>query len=245
MSHRIESLQNDWNDLGQLDPMWAILTEPERRGNWDRAAFFETGLVEIDALLETLRLLGISINGERALDFGCGIGRLSQALARHFGIVDGVDIAPSMIQLGDQLNPEPERIHYHVNASNDLALFDDGTFDMVLSLITLQHMPRALSAAYMAEFVRVLKPGGVCVFQIPWRRHNLVMRIMPRFLLNWLFMLRNPGVPRAQMFGTSPARVREIVESVGGHVSSQQQDERAGANWQSLLYVVTVDAELA
>ncbi len=54
----------------------------------------------------------ISFPKRRALDFGCGVGRLTQALARHFNIVDGVDIAPSMIELANQFNRSGGRCRY-------------------------------------------------------------------------------------------------------------------------------------
>jgi len=85
--------QRDWEDLGELDPYWAILAYPERRfGRWDLDEFFRTGAEEIARLEAEMQRLGRPARRERALDFGCGVGRLTQALAPHFERVVGVDV---------------------------------------------------------------------------------------------------------------------------------------------------------
>jgi SAM-dependent methyltransferase len=164
----LDDLQRHWNEWGRRDPYWAIISRPDRRGNrWDLEEFLQTGIDEIDELLEWLRELHVTVRPGRALDFGCGVGRLTQALARTFAECDGVDIAPSMIERADTLNQFGDRCRYHVNDRDDLALFPDGVFDLVYSDIVLQHIAPQFSAGYVREFTRVLAPGGVVVFQLP------------------------------------------------------------------------------
>ena len=164
----LDDLQRHWNEWGRRDPYWAIISRPDRRGNrWDLEEFLRTGVDEIDELLAWLRELRVEVRPGRALDFGCGVGRLTQALARTFAECDGVDIAPSMIEQANTLNQFRDSCRYHVNDRDDLALFDDGIFDLVYSDIVLQHIEPEFSAAYVREFTRVLAPGGVLVFQVP------------------------------------------------------------------------------
>ena len=144
--------------------MSAVLTDP--RGNWDRQAFFETGVGEIEGALQRIREVG-PLGDQRALDFGCGLGRLTQPLASHFYRVDGVDISESMITRGRALNRMGERCVFHVNTRDDLALFPDCCFDFVYSSIVLQHIEPKYARRYIQEFFRVLRPGGKAVFQIP------------------------------------------------------------------------------
>ena len=163
-----ETLEETWNKLGEIDPLWAILTSPAAEGGrWDLQAFLASGKGEIACALEEIRLLGFSLTFGKALDFGCGAGRLTQALGDYFQGCHGVDIAPSMIDLANRLNEEPSRLIYHLNQAEDLALFADDTFDFIYSRIVLQHMAPAYSQKYMAEFVRLLKPGGLAAFQVP------------------------------------------------------------------------------
>jgi SAM-dependent methyltransferase len=161
-------LHETWESLGQTDPLWAILSTEETRGNhWDLATFFQTGEEEVERLFYLLRGLDISFGRGRALDFGCGVGRVTQALATRFDSVDGVDIAASMIRRASEYNRHQDRCTYHVNASSDLRLFNTSTFDVVYSRIVLMHIPRALSERYISELARTLRPGGLAVLHVP------------------------------------------------------------------------------
>jgi SAM-dependent methyltransferase len=164
-----ERLATTWNELGKQDPLWAILTHPKMEdGRWQHDQFFLSGQLEIEAILEEIQWLPFPLVRGRALDFGCGVGRLSQALGAYFGEVHGVDVAPSMIELADSLNRSPEKVTYHVNRDADLRRFEDQTFDFIYTRLVLQHINPVYSKKYIAEFVRLLKPGGLAVFQVPW-----------------------------------------------------------------------------
>ncbi|MBM3821072.1 MAG: class I SAM-dependent methyltransferase [Acidimicrobiia bacterium] len=162
----LEDLQRNWNGLAQQDAFRAVLTSGGHVP-WDAETFFRTGVEEIGSIMARLKTLGISTGAQRALDFGCGLGRLTQALARHFDRVDGVDISENMLTQARGLNPFGDRLAFHLNSRDDLALFPDGTFDLVYSNITLQHMEPRYSVRYIREFFRVAKHGGAVVFQLP------------------------------------------------------------------------------
>ncbi|NIN67301.1 MAG: methyltransferase domain-containing protein, partial [Anaerolineae bacterium] len=83
-----------------------MLIWPEKRGGrWSAEQFFETGRTDVHNMLLRLQSLGNRLNYGVALDFGCGVGRLTQALADEgFREVQGVDIAPSMIEAAEKLN---------------------------------------------------------------------------------------------------------------------------------------------
>ena len=102
-----------------------------------------------------------------AIDFGCGVGRLTRALGRYFIQRHGVDIAPSMIELANQFNRYPERCCYYVNACAALTLLEDDMFDFIYFNLVLQHLRPQYSKAYIKEFIRMLAPEGMLVFQMP------------------------------------------------------------------------------
>jgi SAM-dependent methyltransferase len=164
----LKELQKNWNEFGETDALWAILTEPGKRNcGWDPEAFFKTGRDEIAAVMAYVDSLGVRFPRRRALDFGCGVGRLTQALCQYFDSCCGVDIAPSMLRLANEYNRHGSRCAYHLNEANDLALFPDDRFDFVYSIIVLQHMRPEYSKNYIKEFIRVLAPQGLLVFQMP------------------------------------------------------------------------------
>jgi SAM-dependent methyltransferase len=105
----------------------------------------------------------------RALDFGCGVGRLTRPLADHFDEVVGVDIAPTMIDLARRYHADRPSCRFEVNQAEDLARFPSATFDLVLSLIVLQHVPPATAVRYLRELCRLVTPGGVLAVQVPAR----------------------------------------------------------------------------
>ncbi len=167
-STELRQLQKDWNYLGEVDPLWAILSNPTKLGgHWNLEEFFQTGVAEIDAIMNYMQRLGIQVPHRYALDFGCGVGRLTQALCRNFEQCAGVDIAASMIERARTLNRYGDRCQYYLNSADDLSLFSTGQFDFIYSNIVFQHMPPQFSTKYLKECLRTLQPGGIFIFQIP------------------------------------------------------------------------------
>jgi SAM-dependent methyltransferase len=164
----LRTLQRNWEEAAIADPLWAILSAPGKdHRRWDLEEFLASGRAEIAGVLEYLAEFDLPTRRDRALDFGCGVGRLTQALAEHFVAVDGVDVASGMIERAHELNRHGERCRYHVNAEPHLRLFPDDAFDLVYSNLVLQHVGPELACGYILEFVRVLAPEGVALFQLP------------------------------------------------------------------------------
>ena len=103
------------------------------------------------------------------LDAGCGTGSYSQALLRHVGRIEAVDLNEGMLEVAGRKLAEAEeegRISFHSSMIDELP-FEDGTFDGVMINQVLHHLPDNASEDFPAhrrvfeEFARVLKPGGV------------------------------------------------------------------------------------
>ncbi|CAM3991002.1 class I SAM-dependent methyltransferase [Kibdelosporangium persicum] len=165
MSKELDRVRDAWETLGTSDPYWAVLTEHEFHGGEAKTRFFDSGRAEIRKLLDVLDKHRRPY-GDAAVDFGCGVGRLSYALAEHFKHVTGVDVARSMIEEARASNPFPDRVRFVHNDAATLP-FDDDSVDLVISVITLQHIRPALSLRYMLEMARIVRPGGHLLFQVP------------------------------------------------------------------------------
>jgi SAM-dependent methyltransferase len=233
----MESWQRNWDALGLDDPLWVILTDPSKKGGkWDQTEWFQRGRDDIAAILSQLPDLGVAVRRGRALDFGCGAGRLSQALAEHFDEVDGVDISPSMVAHANRLNTFGGRCRYHVNCRGDLELFVDGHFDFILSLITLQHIEPNYTKEYVREFVRVLKPGGILYFQVLtpafWRS------LVPDLAVNMYRRLRHGHHAFIGMFGVSKREMDDVIARAGGRVVHFETRAFESPRWRSMYYVV-------
>lgn len=97
------------------------------------------------------------VGGDRVLEVGCGRGHLTKALASR-----GVDI------VGIDANPQAEEVAEtplvrHMKAEE--IEFDDDSFDFVVSVHAIEHIPELETA--LGEMVRVLRAGGKAVFIYP------------------------------------------------------------------------------
>jgi SAM-dependent methyltransferase len=258
---RLRDLQQTWHDLGKLDPLWAILSAPDKRGNrWDLREFFALGEQEIADRLQRAARWGLPGRRE-ALDFGCGVGRLTQAMCGHFERAAGVDIAPSMIKQARRYNRHGDRCQYHLNAADHLGLFAPDRFDFVYSIIVLQHMPSHLAMGYLREFVRVLAPGGLLMVQLPshltplGEEQQRASAAAPASMApppSRLRRLRSAvgrrvkpllGIPTRQpfisMYGTPRDTVVGVLTEAGAKVLEVEPNTDAGPEWFSFGYWVT------
>lgn len=157
-----------WERNAALNAPWAILSDPQRlRTGWDDGEFFATGRKDMELILATLAGLNLEPRlGGRALDFGCGIGRLTRAMAERFTGAWGVDVSKSMIaQAADRHRDKPNCRFLH-NEDPDLRKLPDSHFDFVLSLLVFQHIPPPHNDRFLAEVLRALTPGGTAVIQL-------------------------------------------------------------------------------
>ena len=166
----IRDLHETWEALARQDPFWAILSDEERRhGRWEIRDFLKTGETEIGTLFARFDELSIRTSGNRALDFGCGVGRVTQALARRFNQVTGVDISETMIERARALSGSSSQLQFTHLKDGRLRIFKDASFDFIYSARVLQHVPERLIQSYIRELLRLLAPGGTLAFQLPCR----------------------------------------------------------------------------
>jgi len=245
--------QRDWDELAAVDPLWAILSDPDRRGGgWRVDEFLRTGEADAARALAVAAELGRPARHERAVDFGCGVGRVTRALASRFAEAVGVDVSPRMVEQAGRLNDDVENVRFLVNSGPDLGQLADASADLVYSRIVLQHLRRRRDALrYVEEFLRVVRSDGLVVFQLPGaiplrRRLHLRRR-------SWT-ALRALGLAPARLhaWGLSPIRVIGISrEDVGrflgerGATIARAEPDDAVAGLESFQYYVTPESTSA
>jgi SAM-dependent methyltransferase len=249
----LKELQRNWDVLGKEDPFWAILTARDKKDNkWDLGEFFASGDREITDLMRYLSGVGVECARDRALDFGCGVGRLTQPLATYFTKVIGIDIAPSMIAQAQALDRE-DRCQFILNERADLSLFTDGEFDFIYCNIVLQHMRPVYSTAYIREFCRVLALGGVAVFQLPSKCHlateprswkDVIRPLIPSPLLHW-YRHSYRGVPvqappsrpaQTEMYTVPKSHVLKLIKRNGCRLVDATENLSCGPAFESWRY---------
>lgn len=232
----LQHVQDQWDEMGRRDPLTAILCRPEREHvGWNVEEFFTTGRQEIREALAYIERSGIVLQRKKALDFGCGVGRLTQALGDHFEEVYGIDIAPSMIELANQYNRHGNKCRYRLNAADDLAFFPDNTFDLIYTVITLQHMHPRFAMRYIRELYRMLAPGGALLFQVPngplvffadggLNVPGLILRIVPKGVLDATYRkIRYAGQVRPEIFWIPRRTVVRLLSELGARLVDVKQ----------------------
>jgi ubiquinone/menaquinone biosynthesis C-methylase UbiE len=220
----LQQLQRTWEGLAQADPLWAICTDPAKQNKrWSREEFFATGKNEVRVVLKCVAGLGVSIDAKTpALDFGCGVGRLTRGMAEHFAECWGVDISPTMITLAKEFNRDLPQCRFLVNDRDTLEALPDSYFGFIYSSIVLQHMAERYIRNYLAELVRVLRPGGVLVFQLPdslcgSTLSRIRARMALRARLKSVFGKHGPQGMEMHCLGEST--VRKLVQASGARVA--------------------------
>lgn len=209
----INDSDKDWERFGKADPYFAVLTAPEFHGQLSpqaRSKFLASGEEHIEAMFDIVRdRLDSDFAPDRALDFGCGVGRLLIPLAKRCREVVGVDVSPSMLAEA-QRNCEAEGVSNVRFVKSDDTLSElVGAFDFIHSYIVLQHIPVARGEKIVGRLAELLAPNGVAMIQVPYTsgRRSLVSRLVYWARMNapgakWLLNVargRAAGAPVMQM----------------------------------------------
>ena len=101
--------------------------------------------------------------GWRALDLGCGAGRDSVLLAERFAHVDALDLSLPMIEIARAKRSRPNIAYRQADL---LEATGSGEYDLVLSVMTLHHVPDLRAA--LAHVKGLLAPGGRIVLADPY-----------------------------------------------------------------------------
>jgi SAM-dependent methyltransferase len=241
--------RRDWEDLASFDSYGAILRPPERKGQrWEQEEFLATGQRDADRILEAAAAHGLPRRFVSALDFGCGVGRVSLALAERFDEVVGVDISATMIDRARTVTSSFGNCRFVVGAAPALRALPAQHYDLVVSILVLQHLPSAREAELTVTMLAGrVAPGGALIVQVP-RQLPLRRRLQSR--RRAYALLRNLGIaPRLLLgrFGLDPirttalseARVRRAIEDAGAILVAAEDDDATGLHVPSRRYLAT------
>jgi SAM-dependent methyltransferase len=163
---------HNWRLWGERDPYYAVLTDARFRSDRiedHRQNFFESGQAFVAHWLTQFEAHFGPLPRQRALDFGCGVGRLTIPLSDHFETVTGLDIAPAMLEEARR-NSAGRLIDYVL--SDDALSRVEGTYDFVNSCIVLQHIPVDRGMNLLGQLLGRVRPGGGCLIQLSTKRNH-------------------------------------------------------------------------
>jgi 2-polyprenyl-3-methyl-5-hydroxy-6-metoxy-1,4-benzoquinol methylase len=147
-----------WEEANMQELVRLCYKSPDFSDNARR--FYASG--EFKAIISELASLGVRPAGARVLDFGCGNGVGSYALAREGFQVTAIDSSPGLLAgLGaarQLVGLDGVQIDIREHRGESLG-FSEGIFDLIYIREVLHHIKGL--AGFLAEARRVLKPGGV------------------------------------------------------------------------------------
>lgn len=154
-------MRAEWNERAQEDAHYYVAFGRREQNDEE---FFATAKDLVGELVAELKRLpqGATRGPRRALEIGCGPGRLLRPMSRYFDQIYGVDVSDAMVALAREKLHDVPNAFPHAIGGSDLKLFPDRHFDFVYSYAVFQHIPSAdVVFSYLRETARVLRPGGV------------------------------------------------------------------------------------
>lgn len=126
--------------------------------------FKDTGIEDFNSYIKNDQLISESLKNLKdkdVLEIGCGIGRITEFLAKNFKRVSGLDISKEAIKYAERRLSDYNNIDLKI-CNGSLVPYEDNRFDFVFSYLTLQHLPNLKSLkTYLGEIKRVLKNNGI------------------------------------------------------------------------------------
>lgn len=229
LKKKLKRYQKQWEILGENDPLWAVLTDNTKRGSWEKYLndFFLSGKVEIEGIINYLEEKKISFYRKKALDFGCGVGRLTRFLCKFFNSVIGVDVSHTMLEKAKELNSNLKNCFFYLNTKPDLRDFESESFNFIYSSLVFQHLSPDISLNYIRDFVRLLSPDGVAVFHIPFKsphriHRRIFTRLIPRFMKQKHFerqtgiksLMESHYIPKEKIFAVIQSNDARLIEFI-------------------------------
>lgn len=137
-----------------------------------KADFFTR--VKIDYFIEILKRHEIEPKAAKVLDMGCGIGMYHRSLKTKVGSLHGIDVSSDCIEQAKKMN---EDVSYESYNGGRLP-YPDNSFDSIMVVCVMHHVPVKGRSEFMDEMLRVLKPSGLGVMFEHNPINPLTMRVV-------------------------------------------------------------------
>jgi len=163
----IEKMRRDWDQRARENHRYYIVNS---RTDWSDEEFSASGDGTVSHYV--LTDMGNVCQGKspadmKVLDFGCGAGRVTRALAKVFGEVHGVDISGEMVSIARNALAGVSNVHIHHANGSDLDVLGNAAFDFAFAFSVFHHIPTKTAIAdCIAEVGKHLAPGRLFKFEV-------------------------------------------------------------------------------
>ncbi len=236
------STDKDWEDWGADNPYFGVLSDPKFLGhklNTSELAdeFYRSGIGDISLVMRHVSTLKGPKRFSHAIDFGCGVGRLTVPLSKYADRVSGLDVSPSIIKTANKTTPKAFKKKIKYIVSNDALDNLPKQYDLVHSFIVLQHIPPSRGEIIIKKLVDGLTDGGFIALHVTYaynapRFKKLVIWARNHFVpLHYLLNLikGNPlTMPRMRMHTYDLNNIMQIINKSGVSETMQTTTDHGG-----------------
>jgi SAM-dependent methyltransferase len=149
----------DWNERARSNPRWYIASDAdsdeEFRASGERDTEFCLRGLPSEWLMRA-----------EVLEIGCGAGRMTEFIARRVGRLTAADVSNEMIALAQAGCSDVHNLKLTVTNGEDLSDFADNSFDLILSYVVFQHVPKHVVRVHFSDARRVLRENGILRVQL-------------------------------------------------------------------------------
>ena len=203
---KANKIRSFWNEKAQENPYWYISSYGTYGSDRNLEEFWASGL----SIWQELKAsMGYTCKGaHEVIEIGCGIGRVTKAIAKDASHVQAFDISGEMLNIARQL--ELTNVTFRLAEGFDLRAVNDASADLVLAYCVFQHLP-SLNAlrSYVSEMVRVVKPGGAIAFTLTardWKCYLLPLLRFRAYMRERVNGNGPSGIYRKEWIGIRPRR---------------------------------------
>ena len=159
----------DWEKWGKSDPYFGVYSHAKYRANnltkESLREFFASGEEYVEALFSRIEgLFPENTKPKHALDFGCGVGRLTKPLAKRCFKVTGLDISKSMITEAQKNCSEDKNVSFYLYSSSIRQ-----EFDFVHTHLVLQHIHPRNGYTIIVDLLNAVTKNGLVVLHFPYK----------------------------------------------------------------------------
>lgn len=172
-----DRIKAEWAALGETEPYWSVMTADQFRSdsikeNMD--IFLQSGRTNINWMRNIAKRNGVALGKHQTcFELGCGVGRLTLPLAEMFDHVTGYDISPGNLAECEALIAARGVNNITTQLMSAIEQIEDAPdFDVLFTIIVLQHNPPPVQKYILDTLLRKVRPGGVAYFQLPTHLPN-------------------------------------------------------------------------
>ena len=228
LARMVSRIEAGFRRLGATEPHWSVLTHEKYTAaniEANKEEFYQFGAMGVEVVRKSLERVGYTMAGT-AFELGCGVGRSTIPLARHFTKVYGSDISATHLQVASEAALSRGAPNIEWLLVDRLSAFDAvPEFDFFFSVIVFQHNPPPVMTMMLRKLLSKLTPGGYAYFQIP------------TYIAGYRFESNEylaHDAPEIQMHCIPQMEVFRIVDLAGCRVLECREDTAAGDSNQIL-----------